>query len=97
MNQACKKIKIKAKNLISNKNYTIEYHYSGSPKINSNFYDKTNDGFINVLYKKSESPFLKLILQFKEFKMSYTAVNIENKEIENNIFIVDTSLPKKEY
>lgn len=97
LNQKCKRIKIKAKNKKFADEYTMEYYYSGKPHINYKLYKNINDGFANILYKKAKSPFLKFKLTFDKFCMTYTAEKIEQKKIDDVFFVVDNSLPKKEY
>lgn len=97
LNQKCNKIELKLKNKYNGKEFTSEYHYSKNPKINYKLYQNVNDGFANVIYKATESPYLKLKLIFDEITMTYTAEKIEEKEIPKNIFKVDTVLPRKKH
>jgi len=97
LNQKCNKIEIKIKEKVSGKDFISEYHYSGSPKIDYKLYENVNDGFANLLYKKAKSPYLKLKIIFDELIMTYKARQIEIKEINDDIFILDTDLPRKQY
>ncbi len=97
LNQKCRKIKIEAKNIKFGETYTMEYYYSGKPFINHELYKNINDGFANILYEKAKSPFLKFKLTFDNFCMTYTVEKIERKKIDDVFFVVDNSLPKKEY
>lgn len=97
LNQKCKKIELKIKNIQFGEEYIMEYHYSGKPKINYELYEKINDGFASLLYKKAKSPFLKFKLTFDKYNMTYTAIEIEEIEVDDKLFIVNDGLPRKKY
>ncbi len=97
LNQKCNKIELKLKNKYNGKEFISEYHYSKNSKINYKLYQNVNDGFANVIYKITESPYLKLKLIFDEIIMTYSAEKIEEKEIPENIFKIDTVLPRKKH
>ena len=97
LNQKCKKLELKLKSKINDKEFVSEYFYSKNPKINYKLYQNINDGFANIIYKKTKSPYLKLKMIFDKIIITYTAQKIEEKVIDESIFKIDTELPRKKH
>ncbi|WP_196889885.1 hypothetical protein [Aureivirga sp. CE67] len=97
LNQKCKKIELKLKSKFDGKEFISEYHYSKNQKINYKLYQNLNDGFANIIYKTTKSPYLKLKLIFDEIIMTYKAEKIEEIELDENIFKIDNKLPRKKH
>ncbi|WP_405207129.1 hypothetical protein [Aquimarina sp. LLG6339-5] len=68
-------------------NVTLNYcHNINSPEINPELYSDHNDFYLNEYYKLAKRPYLKFSIKTKEFKITYSATELTEKEIEKEIF-----------
>jgi len=71
------------------------YYYSGKPFINKELYKNLKDGFANIIYEKTESPFMRMTLDFKTYSITYEAIKIVEREINDERFKVEDGMVKK--
>ncbi|WP_298760561.1 hypothetical protein [uncultured Psychroserpens sp.] len=70
-----------------NQNVTLNYCFSSkSPKINHELYSKHNDFYLNEYYQIAKRPYLKFSIETDEFKITYSATELIEKEIKKEIF-----------
>ncbi|WP_028374936.1 hypothetical protein [Leeuwenhoekiella sp. MAR_2009_132] len=86
MNLDCECYEFKAIS-IYNQNVTLNYCYnSESPKINPELYSDHNDFYLNEYYGLAKRPYLKFSIKTEEFKITYLANELIEKEIGEEIF-----------
>ena len=76
---------------------TQKFYYTGSPYLNGKLFQKFSDFFTDEYYQLSNSPFLKLELDLGNHIITYEAVKIESKKLDDSIFTFPSSIPKKRY
>lgn len=70
-----------------NQNVTLNYCYNlKSPAINPELYSDHNDFYLNEYYELAKRPYLKFSIETDEFKITYLASELTEKEIEKDIF-----------
>ncbi|WP_027880796.1 hypothetical protein [Mesoflavibacter zeaxanthinifaciens] len=70
-----------------NQNVTLNYCYnSESPEINPELYSDHNDFYLNEYYEFAKRPYLKFSIKTEEFKITYLATELTEKEIGKEIF-----------
>lgn len=75
--------------------FQMHYFYSGYPHINKFLYQDLKDGYANLIYKMTESPFMFMELDFDTHSISYEAIQIEEKKIKKERFEIDKNLVLK--
>lgn len=75
-------------NTIHNSNYfIITYCYSNeTPKVNWKNYKKHEDFFLNEYFQISKRPYLKFIVEAKDFKITFTAVYVIQMKLDESLF-----------
>ena len=76
---------------------TQTFYYTGSPYVKKDLFLNFFDFFTNDFYKLSNSAFQKLELDLGNHTVTYEALKIESKELDNRLFSVPSDLPKKKY
>ncbi|EZH73546.1 hypothetical protein ATO12_16545 [Aquimarina atlantica] len=74
-----------------------KYSYSGFPYLEPELFKNFKDFYTYDLIKEAKSPFMKMELDLGDFIVIYTAIQIEPKELHQNIFVIPNDIPKKEY
>ncbi|WP_370091336.1 hypothetical protein, partial [Winogradskyella sp.] len=70
-----------------NQTVTLNYFYnSESPKINPELYSDHNDFYLNEYYELAKRPYLKFSIETEEFKITYLAIELTEKEIDKEKF-----------
>ncbi len=70
-------------------NVTLNYCFSDLiRKVNFKFFEKHIDFFLNDYFQISERPYLKFSIQTDEFKISQTATQINEFEIDDEVFSI---------
>lgn len=95
LDQKCKSFVYTVSGDFDNKEFTMTYYYSGKPYINSGLYEELKDGFANDVYARTKSPFMKMVLDFNNYKVTYVATSIQEEKVDDEKFMIDNSLPKK--
>ena len=68
-------------------NVTLNYCFnSRSPKINPELYSNHKDFYLNEYYEFAERPYLKFSIETEEFKITYLATELNEKEIGKGMF-----------
>jgi len=71
----------------NNREIILNYCFSlKSPKLNSDLFSKHNDFYLNEYYEIAKRPYLKFSLQTDKFKLTYTAIELIEMSIENDMF-----------
>ena len=72
---------------IYDQNVTLIYCYnSKSPKINPELYSDHNEFYLNEYYELAQRPYLKFSIETEEFKITYFATELTEKEIDKENF-----------
>lgn len=74
----------------------IQYFYSSELSINPENYKSFKDGFTDYLFRETNAPFLKLILTYEKFQLTYTAISFKPEPLVDSIFEVQ-QLPRIKY
>ena len=79
----------------NNQEANIIFYFGAKYYINPDLYRRWNDFFTNDFFENSKSPYLKYTLEDKYFTLTLTAINIEEKNLNQNLFILSKNLPIK--
>ncbi|WP_452228179.1 hypothetical protein [Lacinutrix sp. MEBiC02404] len=72
-----------------NVDVTLNYCFSlDSPEIDPELFSKHNDFFLNTFYEFTKRPYLKYSMETDQFKLSYSAVELSEKQINKKTFEV---------
>jgi len=74
-----------------------KYIYNGYPYLDPELFRNFEDFYFNDLIDKAKSPFMKMELDLGDYIVTYTAIKIEQIELNNSIFKIPYNVPLKEY
>lgn len=92
-----KYIKIKGIFPIDNQIVTQKFYYTGFPIIDPELYENFQDFFTYEFLKTTKSPFLKMELDLGDYVVTYTVIQIQNKQLNPKIFKLPKNTPLKLY
>ncbi len=75
--------------------YSVEFYYAGYPSLDPELYKNFKDGLADVLYSISKSFFLKQTITLPSFSITYEAIKVEEKEIDEKEFLIPKDVPIK--
>ena len=97
LNQICKSLVFDIESSFQKDTIQMIYFYSGIPYIDQALFTEMKDGFADILYHRTESPFMKMILDYNTHTLTYTALEIIEKNIDKKTFKISEELPKVKY
>lgn len=80
---------------VGDETMTITYFYSGEETITPGVYSKIRDGWVNEVYERSGSHFIKFIMDLLPFVVTMEAMRIEPGKVDPRNFLIPQELPQK--
>ena len=93
----CNSIVVKGIDTIGQQKVIQTYYYSGEPYLDPELFQNYKDFYAYDIFKRTESPFLKLELDLDGYIVTYTAIKIEHKSLNKKQFDLPIDFAFKEY
>ena len=97
LDKDCKSLVVEAIDTVGNQRVTQTHYYSGEPYLDPELFKNYRDFYTYDIFKKTESPFLKLEMDLDGYVVTYTALKIERKKLDEKQFDLPQGFPFKEY
>jgi len=91
----CKSIVIKSFDSKGDLKIVQTYVYDNSIPINPNLYKDHNDAYYSRITYQTKSHYMKLIMDYGDFVVTKTVINIQRKTVDKELFKLPSNIPKK--